>query len=99
MDRNRALFSLGRLLATPGALKALEASGEVACEFVARHARGDWGDLGIEDARSNDRAVEEGSRVFSAYTTRLGERLWVITEGADESGRRAATTVLLPDEY
>ncbi|MBM4001042.1 MAG: hypothetical protein FJ297_16155 [Planctomycetes bacterium] len=99
MDRNTELFSLGRLLATPGAMEALEASGEFAGEFVARHARGDWGEMGAEDARSNDRAVDDGSRVFSAYTTRLGARLWVITESADESGRRAATTILLPDEY
>ena len=48
-----------------------------------------------EDARSNRRAVAEGSRILSAYE--LGnrrERLWIITE-AD----RRVTTLLLPVEY
>jgi len=28
----------------------------------------------------------------------LGEKIWIITEAADESGHRAATTILLPSE-
>ena len=63
-------------------------------QFVARHAVGDWGELGDEDKRLNDRAVVEGSRILSAYTTKCGEKLWVITE-AD----RSSTCLLLPDEY
>jgi hypothetical protein len=35
----------------------------------------------------------------SAYMTSKGERLWVITEAADDSGCRAATTLLLASEY
>jgi hypothetical protein len=38
--------------------------------------------------------VEDGGRIFSAYRTALGERIWIITE-AD----RSVTTLLLPDEY
>ena len=34
-----------------------------------------------------------------AYKTLKGERIWVITEAADEAGKRAATTILKPDEY
>jgi hypothetical protein len=62
--------------------------------YVRRHAWGDWGDVGPEDAQANERALHEGSRVFSAYALATGKRLWVITE-AD----RTSTTVLLPDEY
>jgi len=62
--------------------------------YVRRHAWGDWGDVSADDAQANERALQEGSRVFSAYALATGERLWIITE-AD----RGSTTVLLPDEY
>ncbi len=93
-------FRLGQILATPAALAALERSGEDPLLFLARHGVGDWGDVGPEDGRLNDAAVAAGDdpalrcRILSAYRTRLGERLWVLTE-AD----RSATTLLLPTEY
>ena len=33
--------------------------------------------------------IESGARILSAYDTRAGERLWVITEAADETGHVA----------
>lgn len=89
-----ALFSLGRILATPGALRALDNAAENAFSYVRRHARGDWGDVGAEDAEANARALEEGARILSAYTLTTNVRLWIVTE-AD----RSATTLLLPEEY
>jgi len=85
---------LGRLLATPGALAALEEACQHPSEFIGRHRQGDWGEVGEEDWNLNDQSVMDGSRLLSAYLTRKGVRLWVITE-AD----RSATTILLPDEY
>ena len=87
-------FNLGRLLATPGALAAMERSGQGPMDFLSRHARGDWGEVGAEDWKANDRSLTDGTRLLSAYLTSQGEKLWVITE-AD----RSATTILLPDEY
>ena len=92
-------FSLGRLLATPGAMEALEKAGQSATEFLHRHATGDWGEVGEEDWQLNNEALKDGSRLLSAYQTRLGDRLWIITEAEDDEGRRAATTILLPEEY
>src|SRR4051812_21018715 len=89
-----AMFALGRVVATPGALAALVRSGEDPADFLARHAVGDWGEVDAGDARANDRAVRDGRRILSAYRTRLGERVWLITE-AD----RSSTCLLLPDEY
>jgi hypothetical protein len=64
-------------------------------ELLARHSKGDWGDVCEEDAALNDEAVIEGSRVLSAYTLpKTGERVWIITE-AD----RSSTCALRPDEY
>ncbi|MFN7915709.1 MAG: hypothetical protein U0Q55_10255 [Vicinamibacterales bacterium] len=84
-------FRLGRLLATPGALCALNPDDLLA--ILERHAIGDWGDLCDEDKAANDAALKQGSRLLSAYCLD-GEKVWVITE-AD----RSATTVLLPEEY
>jgi hypothetical protein len=92
-------FSLGRLVATPGALHALHDAGQQAGEFLARHVTGDWGDLDDEDCQSNDAALINGSRILSAYVTKKGERLWVITEAVNEAGLRYGTTVLRPEDY
>jgi hypothetical protein len=94
MGARRVSFPLGQTVATPGALEALGQAGQLPFHFLARHARGDWGELCPADKRANDRALREGDRLLSAYKTSTGDRLWVITE-AD----RSATTILLPSEY
>jgi hypothetical protein len=92
-------FLLGQVVATPGALKAIQASGQTPAEFLDRHASGEWGDLSNDDREANNEALVDGSRILSAYVTRKGTKLWIITEAADDSGKRAATTILLPNEY
>ena len=88
------LFRLGKLLATRGALQALQEARQDYQEFLRRHATGDWGEICGEDQERNNQALKDGTRLLSAYTTKKGEKLWIITE-AD----RSATTLLLPDEY
>ena len=92
-------FSLGRIVATPGALHVLRDADQQPGEFLARHVTGDWGDLDKEDSNLNNAAVIDGNRILSAYTTRKGERIWVITEAANEVGLRYCTTILKPEEY
>jgi hypothetical protein len=92
-------FDAGRMLATPAALGAIRASGQLPADFLDCHLQADWGLVGGEDWRLNDIALMDGSRLLSAYTTLRGDRLWIITEAADDRGRRVATTILLPDEY
>ena len=87
-------FSLGQVVSTPGALEAVEKTGQSPTEFLARHAAGDGGDLCDEDKRTNEEALLDGGRIFSAYHLNDGEKIWVITE-AD----RSSTCVLLPSEY
>ena len=89
-----ARFSLGRLLATPGALEVLSASGVSPFDLLRRHQVGDWGDLGVADKLANEVALEQGTRLLSAYTLPGGKRLWVITEWD-----RSLTTILRPEEY
>ena len=93
-------FTLGQVLATPGALEALEKVGQLPADFLQRHSRGDWGEaLCDQDTQANEQALVDGSRIFSAYHLKDGTKIWVITEAADDSGQRAATTILLPSEY
>jgi hypothetical protein len=87
-------FPLGRVTATPGALRALEKAEQLPAEFLDRHVSGDWGDVPEEDKQENEFSVEHGFRILSAYTTSAGEKIWIITE-AD----RSYTTILLPSEY
>jgi hypothetical protein len=96
---NRPLFRLGKLVATPGALEALDKAGQQPGQLLLRHTQGDWGDLDDEDRRLNDEALKDGSRILSAYTLKTGVKLWIITEAEDDKGQRAATTILTPDEY
>jgi hypothetical protein len=95
----KPLFKLGQVVATPGALEALGKAGQQPWELLARHLRGQWGDLSDEDRRLNDEALKDGSRLLSAYALKTGQKVWVITEAADDHRSRAATTILLPDEY
>lgn len=89
-----ALFPLGQVVATPGALEALEQAGQLPQEFLVRHISGDWGRLDEHDRLENERALAQGTRLFSAYETSLNVRVWVITEWD-----RSVTTILLPSEY
>ena len=88
------ILQLGQVVATPGAVEALKAAGQTASHFLNRHLSGDWGELCEEDRQLNDEAINNGSRVLSAYTLSTEEKLWVITE-AD----RSSTCLLLPSEY
>jgi len=89
-----ALFPLGQVVATQGALRALQKAEQEPQEFLNKHVNGDWGDVPEEDRQENEFSIQRGLRILSAYTTSAGEHIWVITE-AD----RSATTILLPSEY
>jgi hypothetical protein len=87
-------FPVGRVVATPGALAALEKAEQLPAEFLDRHVNGDWGDVPDADKHENELSVEQGFRILSSYTTSTGDRIWILTE-AD----RSATIVMLPEEY
>jgi len=82
------------VVATPGALAALQESGEEPTAYLRRHNGGDWGELDEHDSVENELSLQHGFRLLSAYTLRSGVKIWIITE-AD----RSSTTILLPCEY
>lgn len=87
-------FSPGRILATPGALAAMEEAGIAPASLLLRHINGNWGELSAEDRAENEWSIWHGLRILSSYPLSTGLKIWIITE-AD----RSATTFLLPSEY
>ena len=110
---NSARFALGQIVATPGALALLQATGRSAASLLARHMHGDWGDTCRDDAALNEIAITDGSRIMSVYRLVDAEKLkatpkqkradlptvWVITDGTSHAGQREVTTLLLPEDY
>jgi hypothetical protein len=87
-------FALGDVVATPGAIHALDRAGVSIWSLLGRHRAGDWGALDAEDQRANWTALSYGLRLLSSYPLVTGERIWIITE-AD----RSSTCLLRPEEY
>jgi len=87
-------FAPGRILATPGALAAMEEAGISPASLLLRHLSGDWGDLCPEDKEENELSLREGFRILSAYTLPTGQKIWLISE-AD----RSVTTFIRPVDY
>jgi len=87
------LFSLGQIVATPGALEFLHQHRSNAMLLLWRHATGEWGSLCAEAVAANAAALRNGARLLSSYDVGDG-KIWLITE-AD----RSVTTLLLPSEY
>lgn len=96
---NNPLFEIGQVVATPGALEAMQRAGQAPSELLSKHVVGDWGVLDPEDKALNELAVKDGSRILSAYVLKTSVRLWVITEARGDDGHRTSTCLLLPDEY
>ncbi len=100
MSTTQKTFRLGQIVSTPGMLAAVPPDRMMAA--LARHARGDWGNVCRADAARNDQALVEGGRLLSAYAIDPAKPakgyganvFWIITE-AD----RSVTTFLLPEEY
>lgn len=93
MGKEDRKFELGSVRMTPGIRDRLFGMNKLMYDLFHRHSIGDWGDLDKDDKDTNDYAVENNLRIFSAYKTVFGS-IWIITE-ADRSN----TTMLLPEEY
>jgi hypothetical protein len=99
MTVTNSKFTLGQIVATPGALEALAKAGQTPHELLARHVRCEWAGLDAEDVERNMNALQDQSRIFGAFVLKDGTKLWCITEAVGDDGQRASTCLLLPDEY
>ena len=93
-EHSPPLFPLGKVVATPNALDALDRAAVNSMDLIRRHQHGDWGNVPPSDAEENDRSVTNGWRILSSYALSDDQNLWIITE-AD----RSVTTLLLPEDY
>lgn len=89
-----ARFPLGNIVATCGISDLIHQGAINPMAYLARHVRGDWGDLCDEDRLLNERSVGGRGRLMSSYKITEQITLWIITE-CD----RSVTTLLLPSEY
>ncbi len=90
-------FTLGQFVTTAGVNNKIAEDAEFSkfvLKSIARHARGDWGDLGADDKKRNDDDLAAGERLLSAYEQGELPKIWIITEWD-----RSVTTVLFPEEY
>lgn len=86
-------FPLGQLVMTRGVAQHFRDDVSPLLGCVARHCRGDWGDVDAHDARANVVALADDARLLSSYRVD-NVKIWIITE-AD----RSSTTILFPEEY
>ena len=94
-----AKFELGQVVGTPQALRFCSLHNIEVFDLLRRHASGDWGSLGTDDAASSDFATPAmASRILSAYTFPAG-RVWLLTEAEGDEGHRASTCLMLPADY
>ncbi len=84
-------FQPGRIVVTRTAVEVLLP--EDMFSALARHLHGDWGEVDAEDWQANEVALEEGTRVLSAYHASSRTKFWIITEW------NRSTTILLPSDY
>lgn len=87
------MFVPGSVVATRGALAALDRMDVNPTTLIDRHVCGDWGDLGVEDCKANQNALTYGARIVSAYVVQQ-EKFYVITEWD-----RSYTTLMTASEY
>lgn len=86
-------FPLGSIYAT-ACVTAWAARHEIELtHYIRRHHCGQWGDLDAEDKQSNEDALRDETRIFSAYKI-AGKKIYIVTE-AD----RSMTTIMLATEY
>jgi len=94
LEAPKPLFDLGTVGTTTGADEVIQRKSIDLRFLLLRHVTGDWGDMDEDDRARNDRAVDRGTRILSAYGPDGSDQVWIITE-AD----RSSTTVLLAGEY
>ena len=90
-------FDSGKIVVTCGVNNEMNRNATFASHVqlsLERHLAGDWGNLCDEDRVTNEQALLDGERLFSAYTKDGVPPIWIITE-CD----RSVTTILFPDEY
>lgn len=107
----KPLFSLGRVMATPGAIELLSLTETDARLLLLRHVSGNWGEIHPDDVAVNADSLAHGGRLMSVYrlplrgtagTTDTAPPVGDLTDDRlwiITEADRSVTTLLLPEEY
>lgn len=91
-------FDLGQVVVTKGIDEKMkeDRSFQVFVQVsIGRYVHRDWGQTSDEDAKANNRAIQNGERILAVYKQpKTDTTIRIITE-AD----RSVTTILFPYEY
>lgn len=82
-------FELGQLVITDDAQAILNTVGIKPLTLIARHRKGDWGDIAHETRRANQIALIVGGQLTSSYT--IGTHTVCVVTNQE----RLLTTILL----
>lgn len=88
----RPRFQAGQLLIAPGVHDLVEDRKLDLMSYLARHLRGDWGDVSEADRRANIAALRQGCQLLSSYEFAPGQKLRIITD----AHRQFTTAILSP---
>jgi 2-polyprenyl-3-methyl-5-hydroxy-6-metoxy-1,4-benzoquinol methylase len=89
-----SLFHLGRVEATPAASATLSEAGADLATYLARHQRGDWGEMEGRRVTYNAWALEHQAILWSRYELPNGSYLSIAT-----ARDRSCTRVMLETEF
>ena len=92
LAQGQVRFSLGEVCVTPKVAAQIP-PGEVRAA-LARHERGDWGEVEEIERAQNERHLQQGGMLLSDFRSRTGLKYWILTEWD-----RTRTTVFLTEEY
>lgn len=62
---------------------------------IGRYVHRDWGQTSDEDAKANNRAIQNGERILAVYKQPKTDTIIRIITEAD----RSVTTIMFPDEH
>jgi hypothetical protein len=80
-EGTKALFPLGRIVATQEVLNILETTKESLTDLLVRHQSGQWGQVDQKEREVNDWAADKSMPVVSVYRLKSGSSICIITEG------------------
>lgn len=91
-------FDLGQVIVTKSVDKKMkeDRSFRVFVQVsIGRYVHRDWGQTCDEDAKANNRAIQNGERILAVYKQpRTDTIIWITTK--DD---RSVTTIMFPDEH
>lgn len=76
-EKPRAMFPLGKITASPEALKRISFADIMAA--IDRHEAGDWNRVPSGVRAKNERALREGGHLLSGHFDYRGRYFWIVT--------------------